>query len=325
MFKEKSGMAADPRNYKNLFNKTFNQKESKKTSSSEAHPDLKKLMRLPAARSSIAWLESIGDKFNDQRANIINQEADLIDLYNQARDFEIIKLRDGEYPAILTINGFLSEGKNDYSDWRQGFADLNQDRLWLHLEWGAQNRQELQTSVESLEQSNKIGQILDILNSGLRELIDNWKTALENSIYTGLLLADYLKNSQQSDYILIGHSLGCRVIHCALQSLSSEQKPVIDSCYLLGGAVESDKDTWYAPVNAVKNRIHNFYSDYDDTLKFIYRLGNILVSKNAEMEPIGLNRIADLSSISNYDVSDIINNHLEYKQAFHELIERSKD
>ncbi|MBK6303432.1 MAG: DUF726 domain-containing protein, partial [Arcobacter sp.] len=59
----------------------------------------------------------------------------------------------------------------------------------------------------------------------------------------------------------------------------------------------------------VKYGIHNFYSKKDSVLKYLYKtfeLGD---------NPIGLNPISSNSkNIKNYDVSDTVKGHFEYKK-----------
>ncbi|MBD3609650.1 MAG: DUF726 domain-containing protein [Gammaproteobacteria bacterium] len=63
---------------------------------------------------------------------------------------------------------------------------------------------------------------------------------------------------------LIGHSLGARVIHHALQGDWSEYR--INDVILLGGAADAECESWDACLKQIKGKVYNAYSRKDKVL-----------------------------------------------------------
>jgi len=151
------------------------------------------------------------------------------------------------------------------------------------------------------------------------ELIGNpWHTSMVKASMTGILLADLIARTNNPDgFILMGHSLGSRVIYYLLYALSTKNTSQVNDVYLLGGAVDR-KDTkgWIEAIKAVKGKIVNCYSNNDSTLKFLYQGANALSSA-----PIGLGdiEVAD-NKIINKNVTSLIGGHMEYKEKFNKIL-----
>jgi pimeloyl-ACP methyl ester carboxylesterase len=64
---------------------------------------------------------------------------------------------------------------------------------------------------------------------------------------------------------LIGHSLGARVIQQALLHANLDESTIRD-CVLLGGAADTNPETWRQCANRIEGSIYNFYSDADKVL-----------------------------------------------------------
>lgn len=54
-----------------------------------------------------------------------------------------IKVRDGIEPAIIVINGFLSEGEQDINDWLEIIDQLYPSQKVFHLDWPSSNLQSM--------------------------------------------------------------------------------------------------------------------------------------------------------------------------------------
>lgn len=65
---------------------------------------------------------------------------------------------------------------------------------------------------------------------------------------------------------LIGHSLGARVIHHALQGDWSAYK--INDVILMGGAADAQCESWDHCVKQIRGKVYNAYSRNDKVLKF---------------------------------------------------------
>ena len=122
----------------------------------------------------------------------------------------------------------------------------------------------------------------------------------------------------------MGHSLGARVIHYLLLSLATKKENFIKEAYLLGGAIDrTEAEEWKKASSAVSNVIFNCHSENDETLKFMYRGANALMSDPVGLGPISL---CEGSKISNINCSDIICsnrfNHMTWKTKFGEILKR---
>ena len=137
---------------------------------------------------------------------------------------------------------------------------------------------------------------------------------------TGLLLADLLaRTNHKEGFILIGHSLGARVIFYCLEALSTRKETSVVDAYLLGGAVgEADPASWDNASRAVSGTIYNIYSKHDAILSKLYRGANAFLSS-----PIGLQPIRCPSSkIQNFDASSMVSGHMQHKAAFSDVLKK---
>jgi hypothetical protein len=124
---------------------------------------------------------------------------------------------------------------------------------------------------------------------------------------TGVLLADILKRTNKK-YIILSHSLGCRVTYSALRALVTADGNMIEEVHLLGGAVDNDRENWKIAKRAVSGKIHNHFSQNDWVLKVLYKAGTFFQSR-----PIGYERINRVAGIRNIDVTRHVKGHMECK------------
>jgi pimeloyl-ACP methyl ester carboxylesterase len=98
-----------------------------------------------------------------------------------------------------------------------------------------------------------------------------WWVARTRANMTGAVLADLIARTDTTNYVLIGHSLGARVMLSAAQALGSrDSDPQLESVHLLGAAVNARHDL--ANVgNAVSGTVWNYWSRNDGTLGRAYR------------------------------------------------------
>lgn len=260
--------------------------------------------------------------------------------FRDVKDFRIEKVNEGSGPPLVFINGFLSEKDQDCSDWANAVRARFAGHPWYYVRWesGAlSSLGHLATSVGSASKlsawagkaasraSRRAASMLRPLtwSTWLARLLRNpWHTAIAKASQTGVLLADLLSRVEDTDFILMGNSLGCRVVYYALSALSTRstrQGRCIKDVYLLGGAMDGgDRKGWRAAAKAIKGKIYNCYSGKDRVLRYLYRPANAWLSR-----PIGLGPIAYAAKkIANWDVSDIVAGHMEYKASFAEILDR---
>jgi len=220
------------------------------------------------------------------------------------------KKRDGVYPYIITIDGFLNEGNNENGEWETILHTKFKNNAWLHLHWESENKSKLIKGILS-------GGILSsrlIISPLFRPTVaikKSWNNALKKSEEIGKNLSRSLENYQKNNenYILLGHSLGSRVIYFCLKEHYNNKVQVVKEVHLLGGAVENHAEKWLDVEKSVKNKIFNYYTKNDKVLKFAYQLGTF------KTNPIGRNIIASKKAI-NKDVSKQVKGHLDFKKEF---------
>jgi hypothetical protein len=254
---------------------------------------------------------------------------------SDVQGFDIRKVRDGRRPAIITVNGFLSERSEEHEGWMSGIKSRFPDREWFHVNWESKNLAELGTYLLSGAGSAVLQQTLKTAAkqaakraakqiSGpatvaqLLALSANpWHVALVKAEKTGMVLADILGRCDRRRFILLGHSLGCRVIYSCMQALATTNKEAIAGCYLFGGAVHSGSTNWHAAGRALSHRarIHNYHSSADLVLKYLYTVGTFFQSA-----PIGRHPIRDVSQVTNHDLGDEGIGHMDYKRRLRDIL-----
>ena len=258
--------------------------------------------------------------------------------FGAIKDFKIAKVKTGTGPALIFINGFLSQKNQDPSDWIKSVKKKYPENPYYYVTWESKSLYEIgsligksgsvvfQDLIKKLvaRGSKKFVQKLYSLNwaTTITELLGNpWHTSMVKASMTGILLADLLARTNQRDgYILMGHSLGSRVIYYLLNALATKDVSPIQDVFMLGGAIDrTDEAGWQNAVKAVNGKIYNCYSVNDSTLKFLYQGVNALSSS-----PIGLGKISHKNDkLINHDVSSIIEGHMQYKEKFNNILSSS--
>jgi pimeloyl-ACP methyl ester carboxylesterase len=110
--------------------------------------------------------------------------------------------------------------------------------------------------------------------------------------------------------VLLGHSLGARVMVAAAQALGTRKDPPkIDSMHLLGAAVGKGGD-WRALDNAVFGTVWNYHSSNDQVLRWMYAMAE------RGQRAVGLAGFqSKFPSIRDRDVSRIVGAHSDYVSA----------
>lgn len=255
--------------------------------------------------------------------------------FGEIKGFKIVKLKDGQGSPVIFINGFLSQKKQNPQEWQEGVSEKYSANPQYLVEWESKALYHLgsitgQTGAKATFQklaknaakramkNPKIGPIIGL--SILTDLLSNpWHTALVKASKTGTLLADILSRTTDTQFILMGSSLGCRVIYYLLQALSTKKQHFVKDVWLLGGAVDKEDNTgWANAANAVSGRIHNCYSSQDNILKYLY-----IPSLAMQSQPVGLGEIScQNNKILNLDVSDLVSGHMDYKSNLAKILKR---
>lgn len=283
--------------------------------------------------SSTAILTATGTAIGATQGGVISNNY-----FGAVKKFKITKIKDGKGPCLIFINGFLSQKNQDPDDWISSVEAKYPSNPYYYVSWESKSLYEMGSLILKSAGSKSLIKLIPrlvknrprLLTKKINplswaltgsELIGNpWHASMVKASMTGILLADLIARTEnQSGYILMGHSLGSRVIYYLLQALSDKKASLIKDVYLLGGAVDrKDTDGWRKALKAVNGKLINCYSLNDKTLKFLYRGANALLSN-----PIGLGDIElDDKKIINKNVSSIIGGHMEYKDKFDMILDK---
>jgi len=205
------------------------------------------------------------------------------------RSFSIELLERGEGPPVVFANGFLSEDKSGWGEWEPIIRNRYPDSTVYRLHWGAKEQRDLRAlfareaggkvAISGLVKAagratqlalKKVGLIGSALT--VAELAKNpWWVARTRANMTGAVLADLIARTDTNNFVLVGHSLGARVMLSAAQALGSRRSsPQLESVHLLGAAVNAGHDLTNVGA-AVSDTVWNYWSSNDGTLRKLYR------------------------------------------------------
>ncbi|RXJ80303.1 DUF726 domain-containing protein [Arcobacter sp. F2176] len=252
---------------------------------------------------------------------------------------EIKILKKGKNPIVVCINGFLTEKDNNSSEnWINSIESIFPDSTVTHVLWESENLKKVSTFISklySIKQSSFLLLIpfsLSFLGILLKPAIafftyknSPWNKVSNNANEVGKQLAQSLINSSNNQFILIGHSLGAKVICTCLKELERNNYHCIKEVHLLAGAADRDSIDFNTIKDVVSYKIYNYYSNKDYVLKLLYNTNNFLKLKFSS-SPIGLKKTMDSfnSKVVDIDVSNEIsnklNNHSDYHSKLKEII-----
>ncbi|MGZ8293572.1 MAG: DUF726 domain-containing protein [Telluria sp.] len=252
--------------------------------------------------------------------------------FSALEHFSIRKTRDGAKHAVIFVNGFLSQGEEDTSDWTNTTRRYFGKATWYHLDWEATRnptkalasdfRQFLRKIIVPTFPPN-LGPTTTLPTSILNAA-SAWHLSMKNAEIAGRLLANLIARTPGWRFTLAGHSLGARVIHFALKKLAEQPRKRIENAYLLGAAVgggAKDDNCWNQAADAVRGHIFNCFSEKDMVLANAYRGANAMLSQPAGYR--GVHLIHD--KIFDFNCTALVNGHLEWKSQFGEIIRQIKE
>ncbi|MFH1039166.1 MAG: DUF726 domain-containing protein [PVC group bacterium] len=175
----------------------------------------------------------------------------------------------------------------------------------------------------------------DLAVQALHGSRERWQDSKAQAISAGEELARHVSSTGSSEkVILMGHSLGARVIKTCLESLAKGGTEV-KKVYLLGAAVPSG-ESWAGTSRAVLGEIINCYSTNDAVLQIPYHAAELL-SGIADTDggnravqkmpaglldsPAGLRGIAKAGKkVANVDVSNFVDRHNGFEKTLHRFV-----
>jgi len=256
-----------------------------------------------------------------------NTETEFV--ARESSSITLATVREGKLPSVLVINGFLSQDGDDVSDWLSVVDELYPTNRVIHVQWSAGNLTEMalddgivaggpsgDKGVSKLLAAAKLARGVTpagiaMIASGVvaDKFVGRWKKSFNETLHVGNDLAsEILDDESLHGCILMGHSLGARVIRHTLNNLEANY---IKAAYLLAGAVSADAEQWTNILEKhTELRLVNCYSDNDYILKGGYRAGTLFDHK-----PAGLIEIdsQNTKQVMNLDVSEFASGHMSYK------------
>jgi hypothetical protein len=258
----------------------------------------------------------------------------------EVRNFDIRTVKRGGAPTVLTINGFLTEKQDKSAKWKPGVRCLGSGLSWYHVPWESKTKFNLgkwfasggvtgvgkkKLTEAAMAAANAAEKSLGFVNKvqlGFRLARNPWHVSMVKAEMTGLLVADAIARTNRSDFVLLGHSLGTRVIYYALASLAERDICKVRKAILLGGAVgKQGALDWAKAASATQEGIHNCFSSKDNVLRYLYKT---FAAGWGAHEPIGLAAIpGDPAGVVNHDFSELINGHNDWQSSKLEQVIRT--
>jgi pimeloyl-ACP methyl ester carboxylesterase len=243
------------------------------------------------------------------------------------KSFRIEKLQDGTGTPVLVASGFLTEGESGWGSWEQLITDRYPDAPVYRVYWGAKELRALgvmggsvgakAVATTVLKQAARLGSkdaagavpYLGAVFIAQSALANPWSVAKSRADKTAGILADLLARTDSETFVLVGHSLGARVMLRTAELLASRSgPPALEAVHLLGAAVGAKGD-WVLLNTAVTDRVWNYWSSHDAVLKYAYR--------GAQLGQSAAGRVGfrtTLPRIKDVDVSATVATHGAYFQ-----------
>lgn len=246
------------------------------------------------------------------------------------KSFRIELLRPGKggVPVIIA-NGFLTEGKGEkWGGWKELVDRKYPDSPVYRVFWGAKELQDfgvlslsamaksgaaiaakLAAAVANKVGANFLGGIIAPLLFASDLVRNPWHVAKNRADKTGVIVGDLLARTEAESYVLIGHSLGARVMAVAAETLGTKPDgPRIQSAHLLGSAIGA-RSNWDRLTAAVHDAVYGYHSTNDNVLGIVYKVAQ------AGQTAAGLTGFSPASAkLRNVDVSDKVKTHFEYQK-----------
>lgn len=208
------------------------------------------------------------------------------------KSFRIEKLRSGNGPAVILINGFLTEDTESWGPWGSMIDERFKEHSVYRVHWGSKEIKALasllgvasarQVGLAGLRQMARrasktatTGPVAGVLALG--DVAKNpWSVARRRAITTGVALAGLLARIPDSEFVLIGHSLGGLAALTAAETLGTKPgSQRLAEVHLLGAAAGSKAVDWRLVARSVSGDLYNYYSANDAVLNNIFRVARM--------------------------------------------------
>lgn len=247
---------------------------------------------------------------------------------SEDKSFRIELLRSGSGVPVVVANGFLTQSDDErWGGWKALVDSKYADSPVYRVRWGSKELKDLGIMGAGLmgkpagvgafkgaaAVANKAGAKLlgRTLGPALiaADLAKNpWHVAKTRADKTGVILGDLLARTDEESYVLIGHSLGARVMAVAAEALGTKPGgPRLQDVHLLGAAIGA-KGQWEGLVAGVDGGVYGYHSKNDAVLKHVYTVvqGGQKAAGCSGFSP-------ESTKLINVDVSDVVKSHSDYQ------------
>ena len=143
--------------------------------------------------------------------------------FGTIKDFEICKVRSGKCPAVIFVDGWLSQKNPGLTEWEEGLEKNYPNNPWYEVKWeskrlkdigkliaGSAGKKALKKGLKEAAKRASRGSARKINPiSWLYDLFvlskNPWHTAMVRASMTGALIADILARVKRKEFILLGH------------------------------------------------------------------------------------------------------------------------
>ncbi|MFW0176593.1 DUF726 domain-containing protein [Corynebacterium sp. MSK122] len=239
--------------------------------------------------------------------------------------FDIQCVRKGSGTPVLIARGFTTEKKLDWRTEVKAVEAAYPDSPIYLVTWGSKEMLELagflspgagfaggavlkgmvkHAGKKLAKKATPAGLAL-----GALDLVKNpWTVAVNRANKTAMTLAAIIQRSNLESVVLVGHSLGGRVMLNLATALAgaagTENEVRVEAVHLLGAAIGQDT-TWDSVGEALSGVVHNYHSQNDRVLGYLYP------AAMGGRKPIGFDGL-DASFAVNHDVSEAVKSHSAY-------------
>ncbi|WP_107771026.1 DUF726 domain-containing protein [Nocardioides sediminis] len=206
--------------------------------------------------------------------------------------FKLQKLRDGTGAPVLVASGFLTDKDDGWGTWKRLIDERYPDRPVYRVHWGAKELKVFGTlaaagagSTAAMAFARRAASTASRKAAGraswfgwlllAKDVAANpWTVAKTRAGMTGAVLADLIARTDEPALVLVGHSLGARVVATTAQLLGTRvDAPKLEDVHLLGAAVGAKGD-WRTLNDSVTGSVWNYWSTDDMVLKYLYAMGS---------------------------------------------------
>ncbi len=241
------------------------------------------------------------------------------------KSFKIERLQEGSGPPVVLASGFLTQGDNGWGSWESLIRKRYPNSPVYRVHWGSKELKSIGVAIGSTTSKVVLNQVVktaaQLASRASAKLVspvtysllaadalaNPWHVARARADKTGDALADILYRTETDKFILVGHSLGARVMAATASVLGTRSGlPRLESVHLLGAAIGADRD-WHTLNASVADRVWNYHSSNDQVLRKIYR-----VAQGGQKAAGVVGIKSTLRNIKNVDLSKSVLGHNDY-------------